>query len=59
MRNKGPDQSVQMLGLTWPFDVCIAKGGFSCFEAPSIDDLTQVESYYACAKSKEADELLY
>ena len=47
MNNKGPDQSVQMLGLTWPFDVCIAKGRFSCLEAPSTDDLTQVKSYYA------------
>ena len=59
MNNKGPDQSVQMLGLTWPFDVCIAKGRFSCLKAPSIDDLTQVKSYYAYAKSKEADQLLY
>ena len=46
MNNKGSDQSVQMLGLTWPFDVCIAKGRFSCLEAPSIDDLTEVKNYY-------------
>ena len=59
MNNKGPDQSVQMLGLTWPLDVCIAKGRFSCLEAPSIDDLTQVKSDYAYAKSKEASQLLY
>ena len=54
-----PDQSVQMLRLIWLFDVCIAKGRFSCFEAPSIDGLTQVKSDYAYAKSKEADQLLY
>ena len=59
MNNEGPDQSVQMLGQTLPFDVCIAKGRFPCLEAPSIDDLTQVKSYYAYAKSKEADQLLY
>ena len=47
MNNKVPDQSVQMLRLIWPFDVCIAKGRFSCFEAPSIDDLTQVKRDYA------------
>ena len=41
MNNKGPDQSVQMLGLTWPFDVCIAKGRFSGLVAPSTDDLTK------------------
>ena len=59
MNNKEPDQSVQMLGLTWPLDVCIAKGRFSCLEAPSIDDLTLVKSDYAYAKSKEAGQLLY
>ena len=59
MNNKEPDQSVQMLGLTWPLDVCIAKGRFSCLEVPSIDDLTQVKSDYAYAKSKEAVQLLY
>ena len=59
MNNKGPDQSVQMLGLTWPFDVCIAKGRFSGLVAPSTDDLTKAKCYYAYAKSKEADQLLY
>ena len=53
MNNEGPDKSMQMLRLTWPFDVCIAKGRFSCLEAPSIDDLTQVKSYYAYAKIKK------
>ena len=48
----GPDQCVLMLGLTRPFDVCIAKGRFSCLEAPSIDDPTKVKMYYAYAKSK-------
>ena len=59
MNDKGPDQSVQMLGLTWPFDVCIAQGRFSCLEVPSTDDLTQVKSYDAYVKGKEADQLLY
>ena len=59
MNNKVPDQSVQMLRLIGPFDVCIAKGRFSCFEAPSIDEVTQVKSDYAYAKIKEADQLLY
>ena len=59
MNNKEPDQFVQMLRLIWLFDVCIAKRRFSCLEAPSIDDLTQVKSDYAYAKIKEADQLLY
>ena len=59
MNNKVPDQSVQMLRLIWPFDVCIANGRFSCFEAPSIDDLNKVKSNYAYVKIKEADQLLY
>ena len=54
MNNNRPDQSVQMLGLTWPFDVCIAKGRFSCLVVLSIDDLTKVKGDYAYAKSKEA-----
>ena len=53
MNDKMPDQSVQMLRLIWPFDVCIAKGMFSSLEAPSIDDLTQVKSDYAYAKLKK------
>ena len=54
MNNKVPDQYVQMLRLIWPFDVCIAKGRFSCLEAPSIDDLTQVKSDYAYANIKKS-----
>ena len=53
MNNKGQDQSVQMLGLTWPFDVCIAKGRFSCLEAPSTDDLTKVKVIMHMQKVKK------
>ena len=59
MNNKGQDQSVQILRLIGLFDVCIAKGRFSCLEDHPIDDLTQVKIDYAYAKSKEADQLLY
>ena len=50
MNNKGQDQSVQILRLIGLFDVCIAKGRFSCLEDHSIDDLTQVKIDYAYAK---------
>ena len=59
MNNKGQDQSVQILRLIGLFDVCIAKGRVSCPEDHLIDDLTQVKSDYAYAKSKEAEQLLY
>ena len=59
MNNKGQDQSVQILRLIGLFDVCIAKGRFSCLEDHPIDDLTKVKIDYAYAKSKEADQLLY
>ena len=50
MNNKGQDQSVQILRLIELFDVCIAKGRFSCLEDHPIDDLTQVKIDYAYAK---------
>ena len=59
MNNKGQDQSVQILRLIGLFDVCIAKGRFSCLEDHPMDDLTKVKRDYAYAKSKEADQLLY
>ena len=50
MNNKGQDQSVQILRLIRLFDVCIAKGRFSCLEDHPIEDLTQVKIDYAYAK---------
>ena len=55
MNNKGQDQPVKILRLIGLFDVCIAKGKFSCLE----DDLTEVKRDYAYAKSEEKDQLLY
>ena len=49
MNNKGQDQSVQILRLIGLFDVCIAKGRFSCLEAPSTD-LTKDKLLCICKK---------
>ena len=53
MNNKGQDQSVQILRLIGLFDVCIAKGRFSCLEDHPIGDLTQVKIDYAYAKKEK------
>ena len=53
MNNKGQDQYVKILRLIGLFDVCIAKGRFSCLGDHPIDDLTQVKRDYAYTKSKK------